>query len=91
MSWSSFPSLNCRLNYPIQGSAAAGLKLALILLYKNLQPDWSISHTIHDEIEIFVPERDSELGVNFLEHSMISGMNCLIKDLPVTVKIETKY
>lgn len=91
LTWSSFPSLNCRLNYPIQGSTAAGLKLALILLYKNLRPDWHISFTVHDDLHLTVPERDSELGKNFLEHSMISGMRYLIKDLPVTVKIETKY
>lgn len=91
LTWSSFPSLNCRLNYPIQGSTSAGLKLALILLYKNLRPDWYISHTVHDEIEIILPERDSKLGKIYLEHSMINGMRYLIKDLPVTVKTEIKY
>ena len=91
LTWSSFPSLNCRLNYPIQGSTSAGLKLALILLYKNLRPDWYISHTVHDNLHLTVPERDSELGKIYLEHSMINGMRYLIKDLPVTVKTEIKY
>lgn len=91
LTWSSFASLNCRLNYPIQGSTSAGLKLALILLYKNLRPDWYVSHTIHDEIQLIVPERDSDLGKIYLEHSMINGMRYLIKDLPVTVKTEIKY
>ncbi|KAF5084799.1 DNA polymerase I, thermostable [anaerobic digester metagenome] len=91
LSWTSFPSLNCRLNYPIQGSAAAGLKLALILLYKNLKPGWYISHTVHDEIQIVVPEKDVEIGQLILTQSMIEGMSFLIKDLPVEVHTEIKY
>ena len=87
LSWSSFPSLNCRLNYPIQGSAAAGLKLALISLYKNLKPGWYISHSVHDEIQLIVPSSDTVQGKNALEQSMITGMSTIIKDLPIKVKI----
>ncbi|MDK2937385.1 MAG: polymerase [Eubacteriaceae bacterium] len=91
LSWSEFSSLNCRLNYPVQGSAAAGLKLALILLYKNLKPGWYISHTVHDEIQIVVPEKDAEIGQLILTQSMIDGMSYLIRDLPVEVQTEIKY
>jgi DNA polymerase I-like protein with 3'-5' exonuclease and polymerase domains len=87
LSWSSFPSLNCRLNYPIQGSAAAGLKLALISLYKNLKPGWYISHSVHDEIQLIVPSSDTVQGKNALEQSMITGMSTIIKDVPIKVKI----
>lgn len=91
LNWNSFPSLNCRLNYPIQGSAAAGLKLALMLLYKNLKPGWHISLTIHDEIQIVVPKEDIESGLTILKQAMITGMSYLISDLPVEVKTDIKY
>ncbi|WKY44866.1 DNA polymerase [Eubacteriaceae bacterium ES2] len=91
LSWSSFRTINCHLNYPIQGSAAAGLKLALILLFKNLKPNWYISHTVHDEIQIIVPGDDAESGQMILKQAMIEGMSYIVKDLPIDVKTEIKY
>lgn len=90
LSWTKFSSLHCRLNYPIQGSAAAGLKLALVLLYKNLKPGWYISHCVHDEIQLIVPTADVLQGQKLLNEAMVTGMEMLLTDVPVELKIEIK-
>ena len=82
----TFPSLNCRLNYPIQGSAAAGLKLALILLYKNLKPGWYITHCVHDEIQLIVPTADVQQGQTLLNEAMVTGMEIILTTVPVDLK-----
>lgn len=88
LSWSTFPSLNCRLNYPIQGSGAAGLKLALILLYKNLKPGWYITHCVHDEIQLIVPTTDVLQGQTLLNEAMVTGMEIILTAVPVDLKIK---
>lgn len=80
-------SLTQRLNYPIQGSAADGLKEALILLDEQLADGWKICAVIHDEIVLEVPEEDAEKAKQVLEACMITGMKKIIKQIPVELEI----
>lgn len=80
-------SLTQRLNYPIQGSAADGLKEALILLNEQLQDSWRICAVIHDEIVLEVPEEDADIAKKVLKSCMITGMRKIIRQIPVELEI----
>lgn len=79
-------SLTQRLNYPIQGSAADGLKEGLILLNEQLEDSWRICAVIHDEIVLEVPKEDAHKAKRVLESSMITGMEKIIKQIPVALE-----
>ncbi|HII4408112.1 DNA polymerase [Clostridium perfringens] len=74
-----------RLNLPIQGSAAEGLKEALALLVKRIKDTWKLVAVVHDEILLEVPEDESEEAKNVLESCMIEGMKIIVKDIPIVV------
>lgn len=78
-------SMTQRLNLPIQGSAAEGLKEALALLVENLKDTWRLVVIVHDEILLEVPEDDAEEAKEVLENCMIIGMKNIIKEIPVVV------
>jgi DNA polymerase-1 len=80
-----------RLNSPIQGSAADGLKLALIKL-------WETRHqinaypvlTVHDEIVIEAPKELAEKAAKWLKKCMEDGMGEFLHEIPVAVDITAK-
>lgn len=74
-----------RLNYPVQGSAAEGLKIALHTIYTNKPVNWLLVAAIHDEIILEVPKSEANIAKDFLEKSMIGAMSTIIKDIPVEV------
>lgn len=74
-----------RLNLPIQGSAAEGLKEALALLVERMKDTWKLVAVVHDEILLEVPEDESEKAKNILESCMIEGMQIIVKDIPIVV------
>lgn len=74
-----------RLNFPIQGSAAEGLKEALALLVDNMKPSWKLVAIVHDEIVVEVSEEEAEEAKKVLETSMKLGMEKIIKDIPIIV------
>lgn len=78
-------SMTQRLNLPIQGSAAEGLKEALALLVDSLKDTWKLVAIVHDEILLEVPEDDAEEAKEVLENCMITGMKNIIKEIPVVV------
>ena len=75
-----------RLNLPIQGSAAEGLKEALALLVNSIKETWKLVAIVHDEILLEVPTDDAEEAKEVLENCMIEGMKKIIKDIPVIVE-----
>lgn len=78
-------SMTQRLNFPIQGSAAEGLKEALALLVDNMKPSWKLVAIVHDEIVLEVNEEEAEEAKEVLETSMKLGMEKIIKDIPIIV------
>jgi len=80
-----------RLNSPIQGSAADGLKLALIKL-------WETRHrvnaypvlTVHDEIVIEAPYELADEATEWLENCMKDGMGEFLREVPVEVDVTVK-
>ena len=75
-----------RLNLPIQGSAAEGLKEALALLVNSIKETWKLVAIVHDEILLEVPTDDAEEAKEVLENCMIEGMKKIIRDIPVIVE-----
>lgn len=75
-----------KLNYPIQGSAAEGLKEALAILVDNMKPTWKLVTVVHDEIVLEVREEEVEEAKEVLENSMKVGMRGIIKDVPIVVE-----
>ncbi len=78
-------SMTQRLNFPIQGSAAEGLKEALALLVDNMKPSWKLVAIVHDEIVLEVSEEEAEKAKEVLETSMKLGMKKIVKDIPIIV------
>ncbi|NMB44582.1 MAG: hypothetical protein GX995_10695, partial [Clostridiales bacterium] len=79
-------SMTQRLNLPIQGSAAEGLKEALALLVNSIKETWKLVAIVHDEILLEVPTDDAEEAKEVLENCMIEGMKKIIRDIPVIVE-----
>ena len=78
-----------KYNYPIQGTAAEGLKEALAILLSRINEDWLLVNVIHDEIVLEVPSAEAAKAEKILKESMIEGMRRLIKDVPVIVDVRT--
>src|SRR5215213_9644054 len=87
--------LTDRLNAPVQGTGADGLKLALALLWERRSecPGAVPVLVCHDEV---VVECDAEQAADtraWLEGAMIKGMNAVINDTgkaPVPVEVEAR-
>lgn len=75
-----------RLNYPIQGSCAEGLKIALGYLMQHLPPEWKIVNVVHDEILLEVPEEQCQQAEWILRGCMKKGMEILVKEVPIVIE-----
>jgi DNA polymerase-1 len=66
-----------KLNSPVQGTGADGLKLALALLYERRHecPDAVPILAVHDEIVVECEEADAQKVEAWLERSMVDGMD----------------
>ncbi|ASW43358.1 DNA polymerase [Clostridium isatidis] len=78
-------SMTQRLNLPIQGSAAEGLKEALALLVERMKDSWRLVAVVHDEILLEVPQDEAKEAKNILESCMVDGMKTIVKDIPIIV------
>ena len=72
-------------NYPVQGSAAEGLKETMIVMNKKLPDNWKLVALIHDEILLEVPEAEAKKALKELKKWMIAGMGQIVKDVPIKV------
>ncbi len=79
-----------RLNYPIQGTAAEGLKESLILLLPHLKETWNLAAVVHDEVVLEVPEHEGQEAAIVLERMMQAGMARLITAVPIEVDVQVQ-
>jgi DNA polymerase-1 len=86
-----------RLNSPVQGTGADGLKLALALLYERRYecPGAVPILAVHDEIVVECAEKDAEEVEVWLEKAMVDGMDQVLNapevaDPYVPVEVEVR-
>ena len=77
-----------RLNTPIQGTAADGLKAALGLLWqrRDQMPEARVIIACHDEIVVEAPAEQAEAAKVWLVNAMVEGMALYVKSVPVVVE-----
>lgn len=80
-----------RLNTPIQGTGADGLKMALALLWERRSqcPGAFPIIVCHDEIVVECDEEQATAAAAWLQQAMIDGMQWLIPAVPVEAEPET--
>ncbi|CXI55369.1 plastid replication-repair enzyme, putative [Plasmodium berghei] len=77
------------LNYPVQGTCADILKLALVELYKNLRHiNGKIILCVHDEIIIEVDKKHQEEALRILVESMENSASFFLKKVKCEVSIK---
>jgi DNA polymerase-1 len=80
-------SICVKLNSPIQGTAADGLKLAIVLLAPRLVPLGArIILCIHDELIVEAPEETALEVEHVVVESMREGMARFVRSVPIEVK-----
>lgn len=77
-----------KLNTPVQGSGADGLKLALALLYerRHEQPGVLPVLAVHDEVVLEAPEDRAAEALEWLTQVMQDGMSQVLTGVPVVVE-----
>jgi DNA polymerase-1 len=80
-----------RLNSPIQGTGADGLKLALAKMWESRDDvDAFPVLAIHDEIVVEAPEEKAHETREWLTTCMVEGMAAFLQEVPVKVEIAVK-
>jgi DNA polymerase I len=86
-----------RLNSPVQGTGADGIKLALAYLWERRHecPEAQPILAVHDEIVVECDEKDVEKPEAWLKKTMIDGMNEVVNGLkadgtPVPIEVEVE-
>jgi DNA polymerase-1 len=79
-----------RLNTPVQGTGADGLKAALALLWcrQDAVPGTFPALAVHDEIVVECPEDRGEEAAAWLKDAMVAAMAPLIRPVPVEVSVK---
>lgn len=80
-----------RLNTPIQGTGADGLKEALALLWRRRAQAPTGARPIiacHDELVIECPASGAEAAAEWVRQAMVDGMQPLIPEVPVEVEVQ---
>jgi DNA polymerase-1 len=72
-----------RLNAPVQGTAADGLKLALTLLWerRDVCPRAVAVLVCHDEVVVECDAEQAAAAKAWLERAMIEGMNTVVNGM----------
>ena len=84
-----------RLNAPVQGTGADGLKLALALLWKRSGECPGVGSVLvgHDEVIVECDSEQAADAKSWLEKAMIEGMYTLLNSMDeghVPVEVETR-
>ena len=80
-----------RLNSPIQGTGADGLKLALAKMWESRGDiDAFPVLAIHDEIVVETPAEKAHEVKEWLTTCMVEGMAAFLREVPVKVEIAVK-
>jgi DNA polymerase-1 len=79
-----------KLNTPVQGTGADGLKMALALLWERRSecPGAFPVLVVHDEIVVECDEAQAEAASAWLRRAMLEGMAPLIDPVPVEVEVK---
>jgi DNA polymerase-1 len=79
-----------RLNTPVQGTEADGLKTALALLWerRELAPGALPVLVVHDEVVVECDAGQAEAVAAWLRQAMLEGMAPLIDPVPVEVEVQ---
>jgi DNA polymerase I-like protein with 3'-5' exonuclease and polymerase domains len=86
-------SINPReaMNTPIQGTAADGMKKAMVLLHPRLAALGArIVLTVHDELLVEAPEEQAEEVQDVVVTGMIEGMETFLKTVPIEVEASAR-
>ena len=80
-----------RLNTPVQGTGADGLKMALALLWERRQQctDAFPVLAVHDEIVVEVDAGQADAAAAWLKSAMVDAMAPLVNPVPVEVEVKT--
>ncbi|MRG94634.1 DNA polymerase [Polyangium spumosum] len=82
-----------RLSHGIQGTAADGMKKALVLLHNHprfRELRGSILLVIHDELLVEAPEEHAEEVREIVVACMVEGMSTFVKAVPIVVESEVR-
>lgn len=82
-----------RLSHSIQGTAADGMKQALILLYNHprfRRLGAKILLVIHDELLVEAPEAHADEVKAIVTRCMIDGMSTFVKAVPILVNADVR-
>ena len=80
-----------RLNSPVQGTGADGLKLALVKMWESRDDiDAFPVLAIHDEIVVECPTDKAEEAKAWLVRCMREGMEEFLKEVPIVVDAEVR-
>ena len=80
-----------RLNSPIQGARADGLKMALAWMWESRDDvDAFPILVIHDEIVVEVRADKADETKEWLTTCMVEGMEDVLKEVPVAVAVEVR-
>jgi DNA polymerase-1 len=79
-----------RLNTPVQGTEADGLKLALALLWerRGQVPGAIPVLAVHDELVVECDAEQAEAVAGWLQQALLEGMAPLIDPVPVAVEVQ---
>lgn len=82
---------NARLAFPIQGTAADGMKLAMVLLHPHLKRLGArIILAVHDELLVEAPAEHAEEVRRIMRECMIAGMKKYVPSVPIVVEPEVR-
>jgi DNA polymerase-1 len=82
---------NARLAFPIQGTAADGLKTAMVLLAPQLAPLGArLILAVHDELVVEAPDASAEAAKKLVRDCMVAGMATYITAVPIVVEPEVR-
>jgi DNA polymerase I-like protein with 3'-5' exonuclease and polymerase domains len=81
--WTRFQA---RTNFPVQGSAADGLKYSMILLSDKLPAGACLIATVHDELICETDASQAEEVRQLTVNSMLQGMRTVFPDMPCIVE-----
>ena len=79
-----------KLNTPVQGTGADGLKLTLALLWERRAeaPGAFVVLAAHDEVVVECDAAAAEATSAWLKQAMVDGMAPLIDPVPVEVEVQ---
>ncbi|KYF70805.1 hypothetical protein BE15_30305 [Sorangium cellulosum] len=78
---------NARLAFPVQGTAADGMKQAMVLLAPYIQRLGArMILAVHDELLVEAPEEHAEEVKELMRNCMIAGMKKYVDSVPIVVE-----